>query len=231
MMLLASATVGPISAASNTSPTFPVARAKQLGAEWWRWAFSFPTETNPLADATGARCAEGDQGKVFFLAGIAGPIAALGKVERTCPDAISKDQAILVPIANATCLLNVQKPIPCFFPNQPVTDFKTLQKQVKQSVDAVKKKTLELDGEAIDVANARVQSHSFKVNVADGNPFDAADFGFPVPGGDYIANADGYWALLKPLTVGKHDLHIQAVIGVEGADDFVVDVTYHITIK
>ena len=131
-MLLASATIGPITAASNSASTFPVARAKQLGGEWWRWAFSFPTEKSPLADKTGAKCAEGDQGKVFFLAGIAGPLTQIGKVERTCPDPISKDQSILVPIANAACLLNTREPIPCLNPKQPVTDFKELQEADKR---------------------------------------------------------------------------------------------------
>ena len=63
----------------------------------------------------------------------------------------------------------------------------------------------------LTVTNSRTQTQRFDVTVADGNPFDGPP-DFPVPGGNYIATADGYWALLKPLSVGNHDLHIKGVI-------------------
>src|SRR5213593_3736502 len=41
----------------------------EWAADWWVWALSQPTPTNPLLDNTGRRCAEGQTGAVWFLAG------------------------------------------------------------------------------------------------------------------------------------------------------------------
>jgi hypothetical protein len=41
----------------------------EWAADWWQWALEQPAATNPLLDETGARCANGQQGKVWFLAG------------------------------------------------------------------------------------------------------------------------------------------------------------------
>jgi hypothetical protein len=44
----------------------------EWSAEWWKWALSFPTPTNPLLDETGEHASQGDVGQVFFLAGTTG---------------------------------------------------------------------------------------------------------------------------------------------------------------
>ena len=78
----------------------------------------------------------------------------------------------------------------------------------------------------------RVQSALFKVDVAKDNPFDAPDIGFPTPPGKFLATADGYWLILKPLSPGPHDIHVQGFVPVgSGLPDFVIDVAYHITVK
>ena len=43
--------------------------AGALSAAWWRFVMSKPVDANPLKDPTGARCAQGQSGPVFFLAG------------------------------------------------------------------------------------------------------------------------------------------------------------------
>src|SRR5262245_29993403 len=43
---------------------------EEWSAAWWQWAYSFPVSNNPLFDETGALAALGDQGPVFFLAGV-----------------------------------------------------------------------------------------------------------------------------------------------------------------
>ena len=53
-------------------PAGSVVEGKTLGewsAEWWKWALSAPTSTNPILDTTGASAGLGDVGPVFFLAG------------------------------------------------------------------------------------------------------------------------------------------------------------------
>src|SRR5215212_4006685 len=49
--------------------------------KWSQWAYSIPTENNPLIDDTGENCsqAQNQTGPVWFLAG-----TAPGSVERTC---------------------------------------------------------------------------------------------------------------------------------------------------
>src|SRR4051812_24180263 len=51
----------------------------EWGAAWWQWAFSFPADRSPVTDPDGRFCAEGQSGKVWFLAGTTG-----GTATRTC---------------------------------------------------------------------------------------------------------------------------------------------------
>src|SRR5215470_13313076 len=44
----------------------------EWSVEWWRFVLSQPPATNPLFDTTGADCAIGQSGSVFFLVGAAG---------------------------------------------------------------------------------------------------------------------------------------------------------------
>src|SRR5215218_10121357 len=64
-------------------------------AKWWQWAYSIPTENNPMLDETGEDCAQAQNqtGPFWFLAG-----TGAGSVERTCT--IPAGKAILLPIIN-----------------------------------------------------------------------------------------------------------------------------------
>ena len=229
-VLLIALIAAPASAAS--SQQLPISVVKGLGAKWWQWAFSFSSEDSPLTDLTGERCDEGDQGKVFFLAGIAGPSASSGEpVERTCNVTISQKQLILIPILNAACLLTT----PCANANEPVNNMKDLQNELSGLVNGVRETRAFIEGPGgvtqLDTSNSRVQTASFKVNVAEDNPFDAPEIGFPTPAGEFRATADGYWVLLKPLSPGDYTIHVQGFVPVgPGLPDFVIDVTYHITV-
>src|SRR3954469_5930512 len=41
----------------------------EWAAAWWTWVVRQPTPVNPLLDTTGANCAQGQSGRVWFLAG------------------------------------------------------------------------------------------------------------------------------------------------------------------
>lgn len=107
-------------------------------------------------------------------------------------------------------------------------------REVTEQVDAVEAGTVEaeVDGKSINLDNARVQSPLFKVKVAEDSPFDQPP-DFPTSPGNFLAFADGIWVSLKPhaLSVGPHEIHFKGTVPVEGFPDFVLDVTYHITIK
>ena len=53
-------------------------------------------------------------------------------------------------------------------------------------------------------------------------------FGYAVIAGPHECVADGYWALLPPLSVGKHTIRFAGGFASSG---FALDVTYHITVK
>lgn len=229
-MLLRGTVVLPATAATTGPKILPPSVNKQIGVKWWKWAFSFPRDESPLTDATGERCDKGLQGKNFFLAGVAGPIADPAHTERTCSTPIDHKEIISFPVLNAACLLGDI----CEHPGEPVTDIKELKRQVSEQVDAVGTVQAEIDGKSIDLKNARVQSPLFKTSVAKDTPFDQPP-DFPIPASsNQIAFADGYWVSIQPssLSAGPHDIHFKGTVPVGGGfPDFVLDVTYHITIK
>src|SRR5262245_59832273 len=66
----------------------------EWAADWWQWALEAPTPTNPLIYQTGAQCASGQVGHVWFLAGELGS----GTTTRTCT--IPKGTALFFPMFN-----------------------------------------------------------------------------------------------------------------------------------
>jgi hypothetical protein len=42
---------------------------QELTVRWWQWAASFDYPVSPVSDMTGERCAAGQEGEVWFLAG------------------------------------------------------------------------------------------------------------------------------------------------------------------
>lgn len=215
----------PASAAPNPQQ-LPINLVKGLGAKWWKWAFSFSSPGDPFTDPTGAECDKGDQGGVFFLAGVAGPINTGEPVERTCNVPISKSQAILIPILNGACLLTT----PCANGQTPVNNLQQMQKELKGLIDGVRATKAFVDGIQLDTSHNRVQTPAFEVKVADNSPFDQPP-DFPTPPGKFVATADGYWLFLRPLSQGPHVIHVQGFVPISQTQDFVIDVTYHITVK
>ncbi|MBI4600614.1 MAG: hypothetical protein HY721_01505, partial [Planctomycetes bacterium] len=72
--------------AKNQNPRIIPLKAKahgksygDWGGAWWAWALGIPAATNPVVDATGEHCDEGQSGPVWFLAGSFG-----GSITRTC---------------------------------------------------------------------------------------------------------------------------------------------------
>src|SRR6188768_1231986 len=84
------------SAASVASPELNVAGKSQAqwSEEWWKWAASFDDDESPIIDRSGDLCASGQQGSVWFLAGVYGS----APVKRECT--IPADKWIFFPIVN-----------------------------------------------------------------------------------------------------------------------------------
>lgn len=186
--------------------------------DWWQWIMSFDCADNPLLDMTGAQANAGQSGPVFFLAGTPG-----GSAVRNIT--ISKDVALLFPMVNVIC----DYPCPEDFgfepgPGQTVEElliecangYTSLAGGLSATLDGV-----ELNNEE----DYRVQSELFYFT---GNP-DLVNCLDPcVTGTAQEAVSDGYWMMLKKLSVGTHTLHFTGGYPDYG---FEVDVTYNITVE
>lgn len=185
----------------------------EWSAAWWQWGLSIPAATNPILDTTGANCAEGQVGQVWFLAGTFG-----GSVIRSCT--VPAGRALFFPILNSAfgAALGDCEPtnpsVPC--------DVSALRAAAAAVVD--NPTTLEASVDGVELQNLidyRVQSPVFSLTLS------AANF-LGLPSGTYAPEvSDGYWLMLAPLSADTHTIHFKGVFnnGVE------VEVTYNLTVK
>lgn len=156
---------------------------------WWQWAVSMNSAESPVIDKTGEKCGVNQAGPVWFLAGGYGT----SKIRREC--SIPSDKYIFFPVINTI-----------FYPSDP---------EANLSCESVKKEA------AVNNQHLR----SFKVAVDDQvlvNPvfhrvssnkcFDlvARKENNPKQLEAYPSATDGYWIMLKPLSVGTHRISFHA---------------------
>src|SRR5262249_3225575 len=154
---------------------------------------------NPALDTTGANCAEGQSGHVWFLAGTFSP----GPVIRACT--VPPGRALFFPIESGTFGSSVFDCEPTA-PGVPC-DVPTLRAAAAASMDPVTIEEVTIDGVPVhDASDYRVQSPVFGVTLPDGNIVGIAS-------GSYSPQVnDGYWLMLAPLSPGAHIIHFRAVI-------------------
>ena len=180
-------------------------------AKWWQFVLSFPAPTNPLADATGANCTDGQSGPVFFLVGTTGGAA----VRDDCVVPVGK--AILFPI------INVISAVP-----EDSTNADELISLVTWYFDHVDFVEATVDGVALQnlMEEYRFPSPIFSFDGATPGVFSPA-----YEGHREIAFSDGWWIMLPPLTPGEHTIHFKGHQSVpEWGIDFTTEVTYHLTV-
>ena len=72
-LCLSAATATAAAASAGPRVSRPVGRLyDDLSVAWWKYVLAQPASTNPLVDETGANCANGQSGDVFFLVGVNG---------------------------------------------------------------------------------------------------------------------------------------------------------------
>jgi hypothetical protein len=189
----------------------------EWAARWWQWAYKQPVSTNPLFDQTGAAIANGQSGKVWFLAGV---INVSGTADRT--GTIPAGKALFFPILNFEAD-NLCPPI------VPPLDVAGLRALATASLAGA---TLEadVDGRMIqDPQQYHETSPVFSVTFPNNNVFQF--FGCNVPAGTYSLPDgfvdEGYYLMLAPLSAGQHTIHFHASVP---AVSFTLDITYHITV-
>nr|WP_297351433.1 hypothetical protein [uncultured Caldimonas sp.] len=172
-------------AASAVEVVPPHSKTPHMAAEWWQWALSFPRGSGPVADVTGERCALGQRGDVWFLAGAFGS----SKVRRTC--SIPAGKTLFFPLINMA-----------YWPSRDATNFTC--NRAKELAALNNETALDLFAEVDGVSLPNLE----RLRVASVRCFDAfarvpAD---EKPYKAYPAATDGYWLQLKPLPRGQHTL-------------------------
>jgi hypothetical protein len=184
----------------------------EWSARWWQWVLSIPEATNPNLDPTGANCAEGQAGQVWFLAGTFG-----GPATRDCT--VPAGRALFFPLLNTVFGAAVGDCEPTGLGPCIVND---LRAGAAGNVD--NPKTLEASVDGVQLKNLidfRVQSPVFLLTL----PEDAV---FGLPSGTFTPQvSDGYWLMLAPLSPGMHTIHFKGVSNSGGSE---VEVTYNLTV-
>lgn len=182
-----------------------------LAAQWWTWALTQPTSTNPLLDTTGALCTNQQSGNTWFLGGL---FNSSGSVTRTCT--IPAHTNVFFPLANY---------VDCEYAtdNVPVKTVRSLSAFVQ---DGVSNLSVTLDGNAPSPSPIEFEhSDVFSLNLPDNNLFGASP-GFLNPCAD-----SGYYALLKNLSPGSHVLQFSGTLTQPGQTPSTISATYNLTIS
>jgi hypothetical protein len=177
--------------------------SQALQREWWQWAMSIPSATNPVYDKTGNRCGLAQRGDFWFLAGSTG-----GKVSRSCT--IPQGVKLLVPVVNNVC-----------FPDATI-DAATCISETDGFIASygLGDVTLTVDGHDVAVEDVRDASEWFIA--VDSNGL----FGYKP--GVYKANiARGYWGIVDSATWAPGSTH---TIEFAARGAFSLAVTYKVTV-
>jgi hypothetical protein len=184
----------------------------EWAVEWWQWALSQPEAANPVLDTTGAQCAKGQRGQVWFLAGSFDSVP----VTRTCT--VPAGKALLIPVLNLGYFA---------FPDDPPAT--RTEAYVRAQVSFMANATnLTATIDDVSVANIKnryfEESPLFKVILPANNVF-------RLPAGFHLdPSVDaGYYLVVKPLASGEHTIHFTGHF--TGAkSEFSSDITYFITV-
>jgi hypothetical protein len=189
----------------------------ELAANWLEWAISIPKSTNPIIDPTGAYAAMGQSGKVWFLAGTTGNAPA---VTRTIT--VPSGAALFFPIVNYFWLNTPEYGDPPWSPDVEAW----VRAYLAGFVDTYQNLSLTIDGKPVpNVETLRVASTVGSCTP----PANDNIFGVPLDPTPHECVGDGFWALLPPLSVGKHTIRFTG--GFTQPVPFTVDVKYEITVQ
>jgi hypothetical protein len=185
----------------------------ESAADWLVWLTAIPAATNPLFDPDGAYAAMGQSGKVWFLVGTTG-----GPATRTAT--VPAGAALFFPIVNYFWVNTPEYGDPPWSPTQE----KAVREFLAANIDTAQNLLLEIDGRPVpNIDRLRVSGAVGLCTLPDENIF-----GVPFAPVPHECLADGYWALLPPLSTGKHTIRFAGEIVAVG---FSLDVTYSIAVR
>jgi hypothetical protein len=178
--------------------------------KWWQWNIQIPSEEHPqLLGSALKECPVGDSGNVSFLTQ-----SLQGKTEYSCT--IPAGHAIVIPISTGECTSDEAKSsVPADMMKCATEGNKYLTFDV--TVDGV-------HSSGLDQNDAR--SEVFNMTVPESNFLDLKP-------GQWIAVTGGYFAFLKPLPVGNHEIAVSARVTnpIDPSYNFNYDTTYLLKVQ
>jgi len=212
LVFLLSLCLVPSAAAAPQSQALQFNRFSPLAAKWWQWALEQPASISPLTDPSGTRCAEGQRGRMWFLAGPvpdSGPIA-----ERTC--IVPSGKTLFFPLVNAFSGWTDGDP--------EEARTASAQRDIVATYDVENATNLSVavDGSSPNGLIQYEDSVPFRLTLPADNLF-----GLPAGTLVYPTVDAGHYALLDPLPSGAHELHFTGTL----PSGFSVDVTYHLIVE
>lgn len=183
-----------------------------LAADWLEWVLAIPAPINPIFDPDGTDAAVGQSGKLWFLAGTTG-----GPATRSVT--VPTGTALFFPIVNFFWVNTPE------FGDPPWSDAQEalVREFLASVVDSAEGLVLEIDGQSYPyVERLRISGAVGLCTLPDDNIF-----GLDFAPGPHECLADGYWALLPPLSAGMHTIRFA---GAMPAASFSLDVTYQVNV-
>jgi hypothetical protein len=196
---------------------------KELAKGWLRWMMGQPFSTGPVADTTGASCGFDQHGPVFFLAGTTG-----GHAVRDCE--IPRHKVLYFPLINRWMIP------PDELADEPAEMAEYLEfahSYFPERRELTCSLTLTLDGEEV-LADTAERDEELYTEIYD--PFsvflDPDNYYGDGVGGPYsYALTSGHYALLKPLSRGRHTLELGGMICNGEEIEFETSVLYNLDVR
>jgi hypothetical protein len=160
---------------------------EEWSREWWQWAGSFQWNASPVADPTGALCANGQQGDVWFLAGT----YDTGRTIRTCT--VPRGKYLFFPLVNYMMTPR----------SNPAATCEDMARVVARFTEGALRLVLEVDGQRYgDLLEHRLPTREC---------FDLGARATP-PVRVYPTAGNGYYVMLRPLPPGKHEINFGGIL-------------------
>lgn len=187
----------------------------EWSVKWWQWAYGLPVAGHPLFDETGADCAAGQSGPVWFLGGVFNVSGTVVRTECVVPSG----KALFFPIVNVEW--------DNFCPPGTLS-LEELRATAQWFMDLAVDLHCEVDGRALKgLEQYRFVGDPFGIEMPSGNIWEF--FGCATPAGHYEPLVpDGYYVMLAPLPPGKHTIHFKGTIG--DPINFTPEATYELTV-
>jgi hypothetical protein len=226
---------GSTAGASSSANTHQEKSFAQWSTAWWQWALALPVHSppfssrvkHPLVDLTGAKCAVGQSGPVWFLGGAffqSGTPANSTIVRNACT--VPKSKALFLPLLNIECSTLEGPSFGC------ANDVQGNRDIVTSVIDKAANLAADVDGVPVQIsASNRVgapRKPTFNFSLPRDDLLSFIGEGPFSPGTYGPAVDDGYYVMLAPLSAGPHRIHFHGEIPDFA---FTLDVTYNLKVS